>query len=59
MENRDLFKATEKRNDISIWRLQTKTDNDTDQSVSDYCINNGILALGWSLKDSHLEKKNY
>nr|WP_296155556.1 hypothetical protein [uncultured Peptoniphilus sp.] len=43
---------------ISIWRLQTKTDNEIkDYSVSDYCIDNGLLALGWSLRDSHLGEK--
>lgn len=57
METGDLFKTTERRNNISIWRLQTNTDNETGQSVSDYCINNGVLALGWSLKDSHLANK--
>lgn len=41
----------------NVWRLQTKTDNnETDYKVSDYCIENKILAMGWSLKDTHLEK---
>lgn len=41
-------------NYITIWRLQTNTDNKTDKSVSDYCIDNNVLALGWSLNDEHL-----
>lgn len=41
--------------DITIWRLQTNTDNMTDYSVSNYCINNGLITLGWSLNDKHLD----
>ncbi|EFI41368.1 hypothetical protein [Peptoniphilus sp. oral taxon 386] len=42
---------------INIWRLHTNTDNQTNYSISDYCIENNILALGWSLNDDHLKGK--
>jgi hypothetical protein len=41
--------------ETTIWRLQTNTDNTTNYRVSDYCIDKGILALGWNLNDGHLD----
>lgn len=37
-----------------LWRLQTNTDSADGKKIGDYCLNNKVLALGWSLKDSHL-----
>lgn len=39
-----------------VWRLQTKTDlsqiNTNGISVAEYCINEGIMAMGWTLRES-------
>lgn len=44
--------------DITIWRLQSKTSNKNENyKVSKYCIDNGIMALGWSLVNEDLEDK--
>lgn len=40
----------------NVWRLQTKTNNELNESVANYCFENEILAMGWSLKDKHLEE---
>lgn len=42
----------------NIWRLHTKTNG---ENIAEYCIENKVIALGWSLCDSHIEehvKKN-
>lgn len=36
----------------SIWRLHTKTDG---KNVAKYCIENKVIALGWSLCDLHIK----
>lgn len=36
----------------NIWRLHTKTDG---KNVAEYCIKNGVIALGWSLCDIHIK----
>lgn len=33
---------------MSVWRLQTRT---AAGNISDYCIKNNIVALGWSMRD--------
>lgn len=43
---------------MAVWRLQTNTDNQDGSKIADICINNNVMALGWSLKDKHLEGKN-
>lgn len=43
---------------MNIWRLQTKTDSKSGKKTADYCIENNILAIGWSLKDSHLPQND-
>jgi len=39
-----------------VWRLQTKTDlsqiNTNGISVAEYCINEGVMAMGWTLRES-------
>lgn len=42
-----------------LWRLHTKTDSNTGANIADYCLKKHVLAMGWSLKDSHLEDKQY
>lgn len=39
----------------TIWRLQTKTASADKKKVSGYCLNNKILAMGWSLHDKTIE----
>lgn len=41
-----------------LWRLHTKTDSSSQESVAQYCINSGCLAMGWSLKDEHISCKS-
>ncbi len=38
---------------MQVWRLQAKTDGG---DVSEYCINNGLIAMGWRLDDESREK---
>lgn len=39
-----------------VWRLQTKTDlsqiNDNGISVAEYCVNESVMAMGWTLRES-------
>ena len=39
-----------------VWRLQTKTDlsqvNTNGISVAEYCINENVMAMGWTLRES-------
>ena len=39
-----------------VWRLQTKTDlsqiNTNGISVAEYCINESVMAMGWTLRES-------
>ncbi len=39
---------------MAVWRIQKRTDTDVD--VAKYCLDNRVLAMGWSMKDSHLEE---
>lgn len=41
---------------MTVWRLQTNTDSQTGLKIADYCLENKVLAMGWSLKDKHLEE---
>lgn len=41
---------------MSVFRLQTNTDSKTGLKIANYCLENNVLAIGWSLKDSHLGK---
>lgn len=39
----------------TVWRMHTKTSTDDgDKNIAQYLLDNDILAIGWSLKDSHL-----
>lgn len=38
----------------TIWRLHANTDSDDEKKISGYMLNEHIMAIGWSLKDSHL-----
>ena len=40
---------------MTVWRLQTKTDSKDRSKIAGYCIENNVLAMGWSLK--HLPKE--
>jgi len=40
---------------MTVWRLQTNTDSATGYKIADYCLENHVLAMGWSLKNRHLE----
>lgn len=43
----------------NLYRLQKNTDNEKWLiDVADYCIEKGVLAMGWSLKDLHLFGKD-
>ena len=33
---------------MAVWRLQTKT---AGGKIGDYCLKNGIAAVGWSLRE--------
>lgn len=39
-----------------VWRLQTKTDlsqiNTKGITVAEYCINENVMAMGWTLRES-------
>lgn len=39
---------------MTVWRLHTKTDSETGLKITNYCLDNNVLAMGWSLKDGHL-----
>ena len=39
---------------MNVWRLQTNTESDTGEKSARYCIQNGIIAMGWSLKDAEM-----
>ena len=41
-----------------VWRLQTRTDNSERGKISSYCLKNEVVAIGWSLKDEHLDWYN-
>ena len=43
---------------MTVWRLQTNTDSKKGYKIANYCIENNILAMGWSLKDEHLLEIN-
>ena len=42
----------------TVWRLQTRTDNSEGGKISSYCLENRVVAIGWSLKDEHLDWYN-
>ena len=44
---------------FSVWRLQTNTDGDKGEKVAGICLKDGVAAMGWSLKDSHLKTPKY
>ena len=39
---------------MNLWRLQTNTDSKNGLKIANYCIENNVLAMGWSLKELHL-----
>ena len=45
-----------------VWRLQTKTDlsqiNTNGISVAEYCINESVMAMGWTLRESIYDDLN-
>lgn len=40
----------------TVWRLHANTDSDDKKKISGYMLKERIMAIGWSLKDSHLEE---
>lgn len=44
------------KNEPNIWRLQTRTASEDGKSISDFCLNNKIIAIGWSLHDDTLSE---
>lgn len=38
----------------TVWRLHANTDSEKEYNISGYMIEKNIMAIGWSLKDSHL-----
>lgn len=41
----------------NIWRLQTKTDSEDSKTIADYCLDNNVIAIGWSLQDKTLDER--
>lgn len=41
-----------------VWRLQTRTDSTNGEKISKYCLDNDVAALGWSIKDDHINIYN-
>ncbi len=41
---------------MSVWRLQTNTDSNTKTKTANYCLENNVLGMGWSLKESQLNE---
>ena len=40
---------------VTIWRLQTNTDNkNKDGKIAQYCLDNKVVAMGWSLLYGHV-----
>ena len=39
----------------TVWRLHANTDSDDEKKISGYMLEKNIMAIGWSLKDSHLK----
>lgn len=42
----------------TVWRLQTRTDSKDGKKISKYCLKHKVAALGWSIKDDHINKYN-
>ena len=42
----------------TVWRLQTRTDSKDSKKISRYCLDHKVAALGWSIKDDHINKYN-
>lgn len=42
----------------TVWRLQTRTDSKDGKKISKYCLKHKVAALGWSIKDEHINKYN-
>lgn len=42
----------------TVWRLQTRTDSKDGKKISKYCLDHKVVALGWSIKDDHINKYN-
>lgn len=42
----------------TVWRLQTKTDSNDGKKISKYCLDHKVAALGWSIKDDHINIYN-
>lgn len=40
----------------TVWRLHANTDSDDKKKISGYMIEKNIMAIGWSLKDSHIKE---
>ncbi len=41
---------------VDVWRLQTRTDNKEKGKIAQFCIDNKIVAMGWSLTQEHIKK---
>lgn len=42
----------------TVWRLQTRTDSNNGKKISKYCLDHKVAALGWSIKDDHINIYN-
>lgn len=42
----------------NVWRLQTKTASDDGKSIADYCLDNSVITIGWSLHNDTLNERN-
>lgn len=40
----------------TVWGLHANTDSDKEYNISAYMLEKNMMAIGWSLKDSHLEE---
>lgn len=42
----------------NVWRLQTKLASDDGKTIADCCLDNNVIAIGWSLQNNTLNKRN-
>lgn len=42
----------------NVWRLHTKPASDDGKPIADYCLDNNVIAIGWSLYNDTLNERN-
>lgn len=42
----------------NVWRLHTKPASDDGKPIADYCLDNNVIAIGWSLHNDTLNERN-